>query len=112
MEPRLIRFKDAYRYLGVCREYFNRLIRPRLLEIRQGRALLFDRQDLDRIVDQWKDEERYGRSDNSIGGSQCQRTKQEYVDSGAGEESGTSRSTSRSEEEKAFYSTSQQVRRN
>ncbi|NCF50337.1 hypothetical protein GWP57_01905 [Gammaproteobacteria bacterium] len=46
MEPRLMRINDAYRHMGLCRDYFNRWIRPGLPEIRQGKAVLFDCKDI------------------------------------------------------------------
>jgi hypothetical protein len=53
--PRLIRMRDAPRYLGMDRMLFNQLVRPHVSELpigRQGKA--FDRLDLDRWADEYK----------------------------------------------------------
>src|SRR5688572_12746922 len=52
--PRLIRLKDAPCYLGMDKNIFNRDVRPTLTEIRHGRAVLFDRLDLDAWADSRK----------------------------------------------------------
>jgi hypothetical protein len=57
---RLVRLKDAPRYLGLDKNFFNREVRPVLTEIRIGRAVLFDREDLDDWVEYAKQE--HGRS--------------------------------------------------
>jgi len=42
--PRLIRFRDAPRYLGMDRNRFNAVVRPYLTEIRIGKqGIAFDR---------------------------------------------------------------------
>ena len=46
--PRLLRFRDAPRYLGMDRNRFNAEVRPCLTEIRIGRqGIAFDRLELD-----------------------------------------------------------------
>ncbi len=46
--PRLIRFRDAPRYLGLDRNRFNADVRPNLTEIPIGRqGIAFDRLELD-----------------------------------------------------------------
>ena len=46
--PRLLRFRDAPRYLGMDRNRFNREVRPCLTELRIGRqGIAFDRLELD-----------------------------------------------------------------
>jgi hypothetical protein len=52
--PRLVRLRDAPRYLGLDRNVFNRDVRPELVEIRHGRAVLFDRMELDAWADYTK----------------------------------------------------------
>lgn len=56
--PRLIRFKDAPRYLGMDRNRFNREVRPYLTQIPIGaQGIAFDRLDLDAWVEfsiKWK----------------------------------------------------------
>ena len=53
--PRLIRFRDAPRYLGMDRNRFNAEVRPHLVEIRIGKqGIAFDRLELDAWVDQYK----------------------------------------------------------
>ncbi len=50
--PRLIRFKDAPRYLGMDRNRFNKEVRPYLTQIPIGtQGIAFDRLDLDAWVD-------------------------------------------------------------
>jgi predicted DNA-binding transcriptional regulator AlpA len=52
--PRLIRFRDAPRYLGMDRNRFNAEVRPYLVEIRIGRqGIAFDRLELDAWVEQY-----------------------------------------------------------
>jgi len=46
--PRLLRFRDAPRYLGMDRNRFNAEVRPHLTEIPIGRqGIAFDRLELD-----------------------------------------------------------------
>lgn len=53
--PRLIRFRDAPKYVGMNKNYFNELVRPFLQEIPIGsHGIAFDRVDLDNWVDQYK----------------------------------------------------------
>lgn len=55
MIPRLIRFKDAPKYLGMDRHCFNREVRPYVVEIRIGRqGIAFDKIDLDDWVIEMK----------------------------------------------------------
>ena len=54
--PRLIRLRDAPRYLGMDPNRFNAEVRPLLVEIPIGKqGIAFDRLDLDAWVDQYKD---------------------------------------------------------
>ncbi|HEU0203997.1 MAG TPA: hypothetical protein VFR86_26610 [Burkholderiaceae bacterium] len=53
--PRLIRFRDAPRYLGMDRNRFNAEVRGALTEIRIGvQGVAFDRLELDAWADQYK----------------------------------------------------------
>ena len=53
--PRLIRFRDVPRYLGMDRNRFNAEVRPYLVEIRIGKqGIAFDRLELDAWVEQYK----------------------------------------------------------
>ena len=55
MQPRLIRLKDASRYLGMDKNRFNNEVRPTLPELRIGvQGVAFDRLDLDQWVEQYK----------------------------------------------------------
>jgi hypothetical protein len=55
LQPRLIRLKNAPKYLGTNINYFNRYIRPYLTEIRLSRQnVSFDRLDLDHWVEHYK----------------------------------------------------------
>lgn len=50
--PRLIRLKNAPKYLGTTKNIFNKTIRPYLKIIRIGnRGIAFDRLDLDRWIE-------------------------------------------------------------
>lgn len=53
--PRVIRLKDAPRYLGMDKNRFNQEVRPYLTELRIGlQGVAFDRLDLDRWVEDYK----------------------------------------------------------
>ena len=55
IQPRVIRHKDAARYLGVNVNYFNKFIRPQLTEIVYGPQMIaFDRCELDDWFDNYK----------------------------------------------------------
>ncbi|MDC1287509.1 D-alanyl-D-alanine carboxypeptidase [Gammaproteobacteria bacterium] len=52
--PRLIRFRDAPRYLGMDRNRFNAEVRPYLVEIRIGKqGIAFDRLEMDAFAEQY-----------------------------------------------------------
>ena len=52
--PRLVRFRDAPRYLGMDRNRFNKEVRPLLTIIPIGRqGIAFDRLELDAWVDEY-----------------------------------------------------------
>jgi hypothetical protein len=52
--PRLLRFRDAPRYLGMDRNRFNAEVRPFLTAIPIGRqGIAFDRLELDAWVDEY-----------------------------------------------------------
>jgi hypothetical protein len=54
MQPRIIRFRDAPRYLGMDRNRFNTEVRPRVTEIPIGnQGIGFDRLELDAWVDDY-----------------------------------------------------------
>jgi predicted DNA-binding transcriptional regulator AlpA len=74
MQPRLIRFRDAPRYLGMDRNRFNIEVRPRVTEVRIGRqGVAFDRLELDAWVDDYlacngrplRKEQSHGTQDNT-----------------------------------------------
>ena len=55
LTPRLLRLRDAPRYLGIDRNRFNAEVRPHLTEIPIGRqGVAFDRLELDAWVDRYK----------------------------------------------------------
>lgn len=55
IQPRVIRHKDAARYLGVNINYFNKFIRPQLTEVEYGPQMIaFDRCELDEWFDNYK----------------------------------------------------------
>ena len=52
---RLVRLKEAPKYLGMNKNLFNSMVRPTITEIRLSKqAVAFDRLDLDAWVDQTK----------------------------------------------------------
>ena len=54
MQPRLIRLRDAPKYVGMDRHRFNKEVRPTLHEISIGKqGIAFDRLDLDAWVDHY-----------------------------------------------------------
>ncbi len=90
--PRLIRLRDAPRYLGMDPNRFNEDVRPYLTEIPIGKqGIAFDRVDLDVWVDQYKD--RNGRPGKAIGGKPLW-DKKFHQDSSKGAMSGTSKKQS------------------
>src|SRR6185436_11071783 len=53
--PRIMRFRDAPRYLGMDRNRFNAEVRPHLTEVPIGKqGIGFDRLDLDSWFDDYK----------------------------------------------------------
>ena len=55
MEQRLIRLKDAPKYLAMNKNWFNQEVRPHIPEMRLSKqAVAFDKLDLDAWVDQTK----------------------------------------------------------
>lgn len=55
IQPRVIRHKEAARYLGVNVNYFNKFIRPELTEVQYGPQMIaFDRCELDEWFDNYK----------------------------------------------------------
>jgi hypothetical protein len=65
--PRLIRLRDALRYLGMDPNRFNAEVRPYLVEIPIGKqGIGFDRLDLDAWFEEYKSSN--GRPGKAIGG--------------------------------------------
>ncbi|HYQ71010.1 MAG TPA: hypothetical protein VET88_03670 [Gammaproteobacteria bacterium] len=88
--PRLIRLRDAPRYLGMDRNRFNREVRPRLTEIPIGKqGIAFDRLELDAWVDHYRS--RNGRPASRSTGEQLWDAN-EVQGFGIAAESGTSKS--------------------
>ncbi|WP_339049549.1 hypothetical protein [Rickettsiella endosymbiont of Xylota segnis] len=55
MQPRLIRLRDAPKYLGMDRNRFNNEVRPFLITLKIGQqGIAFDRLDLDQWADEFK----------------------------------------------------------
>ena len=95
--PRLIRLRDASRYLGMDPNRFNAEVRPQLIEIPIGKqGIAFDRLDLDDWADEYKS--RNGRPGKQRGGEKPWDAKR-YQASSTGRGSGTS---TRLSEEKEF----------
>lgn len=58
MQPRLIRLRDAPRYLGMDRNRFNAEVRPYLITLKIGQqGIAFDRFDLDKWADSYKQQQ-------------------------------------------------------
>lgn len=51
--PRLIRQRDAPKYLGMSEPMFNKIVRPYVPVVKIGRAIFYDRLDLDAFVDHY-----------------------------------------------------------
>ena len=85
--PRIIRFRDAPRYLGMDRNRFNLEVRPSLTEIPIGKqGIGFDRLELDAWVDEYV--ARNGRPARQKGVTAWDANEYQASPSGAG--SGTS----------------------
>ena len=67
--PRFIRFMDARGYLGMCRDEFNKTVRPRVREFPIGKqGVAFDRIELDEWADAYiesKSIEKAAKQDNN-----------------------------------------------
>lgn len=88
--PRIIRFRDAPRYLGMDRNRFNTEVRPHLTEVPIGKqGVGFDRLELDCWIDDYI--ARNGRPPRKGASTWDAR---EYPASSGGVVSGTSTSTS------------------
>src|SRR5262245_11285400 len=89
--PRIIRVRDAPRYLGMDRNRFNVEVRPHLTEIRIGKqGVGFDRLELDAWVDDYKS--RNGRPSRTRGAISWDANG--YLASSCGPASGMSTSVS------------------
>lgn len=94
--PRVIRLKDASRYLGMDKNRFNSEVRPQLTEISVGiQGIGFDRVDLDNWFDEYK--ARNGRLGKRKGGKKPWRKERPEVSS-RGARSGISTKSSEEEE--------------
>ncbi|WP_236175967.1 helix-turn-helix transcriptional regulator [Pseudomonas pseudonitroreducens] len=64
--PRFIRAKDAPAYLGMCRDEFNRTVRPHVHEFPIGsRGVGFDREELDAWADAYIEQQAIAKAANS-----------------------------------------------
>lgn len=55
MQPRIIRLRDAAKYLGMDKNRFNKEVRPFLITLKIGQqGIAFDRFDLDEWADEFK----------------------------------------------------------
>ena len=89
--PRVIRAKDASRYLGMDKNKFNKIVRPFLVAVILGpHSIGYDRLDLDAWWEDYKS--RYGRSsaENFEGEIQSWPTKETSKVSSFAKASGTS----------------------
>ncbi|WP_420233223.1 hypothetical protein ACN079_01480 [Pseudomonas sp. ABY48] len=73
--PRFIRFMDAPDYLGMCRDEFNKTVRPNVRELSNGKqGVAFDRIELDEWADAYiesKAIEKAANQDNNRPRSEC-----------------------------------------
>ena len=91
--PRLLRFRDAPRYLGMDRNRFNAEVRPYLTNIPIGRlGIAFDRLELDAWVDEYKSRNGRRLKASKPEDDVCQRSKAACRVFVRGTVSGTSRS--------------------
>jgi hypothetical protein len=91
--PRLLRFRDAPRYLGMDRNRFNAEVRPYLTNIPIGRqGIAFDRLELDAWVDEYKSRNGRRLKASKPEDDVCQRSKAACRDFVRGTASGTSKS--------------------
>ena len=88
--PINIRYRDAPKYLGMCRQVFDSEARPYLTEIPIGKqGIAFDRLELDAFAAHYK--ERYGRRPRKkYGEDECEK-EEECQDSDSETGSGTSK---------------------
>jgi hypothetical protein len=88
--PRIIRHRDAPKYLGVNTNYFNKNIRPYLTEVEFGPQMIaFDRCELDEWFDNYKASNgRPGKGKEAK--EPCRQTTKKSRVSTKGEKSGTS----------------------
>ena len=94
--PRLIRLRDASRYLGMDPNRFNAEVRPQLIEIPIGKqGIAFDRLDLDDWADEYKS--RNGRPGKQKGENKPWDVRK-YQASSTARGSGTSTRLSEEEE--------------
>jgi predicted DNA-binding transcriptional regulator AlpA len=97
VQPRLLRLRDAPRYLGMDKNRFNREVRPWVTVIPIGsKGVAFDRLDLDAWVDEYKC--RNGRPPAHIEGTRSSELPERQDSSSVGR-FGISK---RSSEERAF----------
>jgi len=52
--PRFLRQRDAPKYLGMSEPTFNKIVRPHVVVVNMGRAILYDKLDLDDWADTFK----------------------------------------------------------
>ncbi|MEX0975660.1 MAG: hypothetical protein WDZ50_01010 [Woeseia sp.] len=91
--PRLLRFRDAPRYLGMDRNRFNLVVRPHLTNIPIGRqGIAFDRLELDAWVDDYKSRNGRRLKASKPEDDVCQRSKAACRDFAKGTASGISKS--------------------
>ena len=73
--PRLLRYRDAPRYLGMDRNRFDAEVRPYLVVIPIGeRGIAFDRLDLDAWADHHKASDDYENQLRKLAGRPLRRT--------------------------------------
>lgn len=78
--PRFLRASTAPAYLGMCREEFNKTVRPNVREFPIGKqGVGFDRLELDQWADSWAESmaiEKQAKEDNNLPRSGRQGEKQ------------------------------------
>jgi len=109
--PRLLRFRDAPRYLGMDRNRFNAEVRPHLTKIPIGRqGIAFDRLELDAWVDDYKSRNGRRLKASKPEDDVCQRSKAECRVSARGTASGTSKSAADVRREDGFMKARRHLR--
>ncbi|MGG5288809.1 hypothetical protein [Pseudomonas shirazensis] len=80
IQPRFIRFGDAPGYLGMCRDEFNKTVRPCVREFPIGKqGVAFDRQELDEWADAYIEAKAIEKAFEQDNNRPCSERRGEYI---------------------------------